>query len=137
MNAEEFEKQADAKKEEIGVIEGELREVEAVLEQQQADLTNAEDAKKLRHLEAFSKLEEGVAAELTKIEACEEEKRECKESFGETLTEYEEKRKSLDAEIKEMKKKEAALIKWENDIGSKEQAFKTAEEVSVIIFALI
>lgn len=32
-------------------------------------------------------------------------------------------------EIKEMKKKEAALVKWENEIGSKEQAFKTAEEV--------
>lgn len=27
-----------------------------------------------------------------------------------------------------MKKKEADLAKWENEIGSKEQAFKTAEE---------
>lgn len=49
-----------------------------------------------RHAEAFAKLEEAVAAELAKIEACDEEKRECKESFGESLTEYEEKRKSLD-----------------------------------------
>ncbi|KHJ92348.1 RecF/RecN/SMC protein [Oesophagostomum dentatum] len=131
LNANECEKQAAEKAEEIEVLGRELQEIEAVLEEQQSDLTSAEDAKKLRHLEAYSKLEEGVATELAKIEACDEEKRECKESFGETLTEYEEKRKSLDAEIKEMKKKEAALIKWENEIGSKEQAFKTAEELAI------
>lgn len=48
-----------------------------------------------RHAEAFAKLEGNVAEELAKIEACDEEKRECKESFGEVLTEYEEKSKSL------------------------------------------
>ncbi|EYC45534.1 hypothetical protein Y032_0424g1216 [Ancylostoma ceylanicum] len=131
LNAEECEKQAAEKAGEIEALGGELREIEEVLEQQQADLTNAEEAKKKRHAEAFAKLEEAVAAELAKIEACDEEKRECKESFGESLTEYEEKRKSLDAEIKEMKKKEAALTKWENEIGSKEQAFKTAEELAI------
>ncbi|KAK6051271.1 RecF/RecN/SMC protein, partial [Cooperia oncophora] len=99
-----------------------------VLESQQEDLTRVEDAKKRRHAEAFSSLEGNVAEELARIEACDEEKRECKESFGEILTEYEEKRKSLNNEIKQMKKKEADLAKWENEIGSKEEAFKTAEE---------
>ncbi|KJH40200.1 RecF/RecN/SMC protein [Dictyocaulus viviparus] len=128
LNAEECEKIALEKAEEIKLLVKELEEIEAVLEQQQSDLTNVEDAKKKRYAEAFSALEANVAKELAKIEACDEEKRECKESFGEILTEYEEKRKSLDNEIKQMKKKEADLIKWEKEIGSKEQAFKFAEE---------
>ncbi|KAJ1360941.1 Structural maintenance of chromosomes protein 2 [Parelaphostrongylus tenuis] len=128
VSANECEKLAVEKTEEIKLLGKELQEVEAILEQQQADLTGAEDAKKKRYAEAFSVLEANVAKELAKVEACDEEKRECKESFGEILTEYEEKRKSLDDEIKQMKKKEADLAKWENEIGSKEQAFKSAEE---------
>ncbi|KAK6015660.1 RecF/RecN/SMC protein, partial [Ostertagia ostertagi] len=127
MNSEKCEQLAVEKAEEIKSLEGELKEIEAVLESQQEDLTRVEDAKKRRHAEAFSALEGNVAEELARIEACDEEKRECKESFGEILTEYEEKRKSLNNEIKQMKKKEADLAKWENEIGSKEQAFKTAE----------
>ncbi|VDL69785.1 unnamed protein product [Nippostrongylus brasiliensis] len=85
----------------------------------------------LKYDEGFATLEGNVADELARIEACEEEKRECKESFGEVLKEYEEKSKSLSNEIKQMKKKEADLAKWENEIGSKEQAFKTAEELAI------
>ncbi|KAK6034682.1 hypothetical protein COOONC_27810 [Cooperia oncophora] len=146
MNSEHCEKVAVEKAEEIKSLEGELREIEAVLESQQEDLTRrelreieavlesqqedltrVEDAKK----RAFYYWEGNVAEELARIEACDEEKRECKESFGEILTEYEEKRKSLNNEIKQMKKKEADLAKWENEIGSKEEAFKTAEELAV------
>ncbi|KAK5965475.1 hypothetical protein GCK32_004386 [Trichostrongylus colubriformis] len=131
VHSEQCEKVAAQKAEEIKMLDSELKEVEAVLESQQEDLTRVEDAKKRRHAEAFSALEANVAEEVAKIEACDEEKRECKESFGETLTEYEEKRKSLDSEIKQMKKKEADLAKWEKEIGSKEEAFKTAEELAV------
>uniref|UniRef100_A0A0K0CYP5 Reverse transcriptase domain-containing protein n=1 Tax=Angiostrongylus cantonensis TaxID=6313 RepID=A0A0K0CYP5_ANGCA len=95
LNASECEKLAGEKAHEIKLLAKELEEVEAVLEQQQADLTSAEDAKKKRYAEAFSVLEANVTKELAKVEACDEEKRECKESFGEILTEYEEKRKSL------------------------------------------
>ncbi|PIO72864.1 RecF/RecN/SMC protein [Teladorsagia circumcincta] len=131
MNSEKCEQLAVEKAEEIRSLEVELKEIEAVLESQQEDLTRVENAKKRRYAEAFSALEGNVAEELARIEACDEEKRECKESFGEILTEYEEKRKSLNNEIKQMKKKEADLAKWETEIGSKEQAFKTAEELAV------
>ncbi|PIO76828.1 RecF/RecN/SMC protein [Teladorsagia circumcincta] len=133
MNSEKCEQLAVEKAEEIRSLEVELKEIEAVLESQQEDLTRVENAKKRRYAEAFSALEGNVAEELARIEACDEEKRECKESFGEILTEYEEKRKSLNNEIKQMKKKEADLAKWETEIGSKEQAFKTAEEVRFFV----
>ncbi|WKX94401.1 hypothetical protein Q1695_011562 [Nippostrongylus brasiliensis] len=97
---------------------------------EQCEQLTVEKAAEIEKL-GFATLEGNVADELARIEACEEEKRECKESFGEVLKEYEEKSKSLSNEIKQMKKKEADLAKWENEIGSKEQAFKTAEELAI------
>ncbi|WKX94400.1 hypothetical protein Q1695_011562 [Nippostrongylus brasiliensis] len=131
MHAEQCEQLTVEKAAEIEKLGEELAETETALEAQQEELTSAENTKKKKYDEGFATLEGNVADELARIEACEEEKRECKESFGEVLKEYEEKSKSLSNEIKQMKKKEADLAKWENEIGSKEQAFKTAEELAI------
>uniref|UniRef100_A0A183FBD6 SMC hinge domain-containing protein n=1 Tax=Heligmosomoides polygyrus TaxID=6339 RepID=A0A183FBD6_HELPZ len=92
MNSEQCEQLALNKGEEIKSLGSELEEIEALLEVQQTDFTRVEEAKKRGHAEAFAEQEGNVAEELAKID---EEKRECKESFGEVFTGYEEKSKSL------------------------------------------